>query len=53
MIISHEYFKVAYLDFVSSSFCDMRTVMFLKWGQFLSLGKDDICHYSGYEFSCV
>lgn len=42
MIMSHEHLTVAYLDFVSCpSFCDMKTVMFLKWGQFLSLGKDD------------
>lgn len=54
MIMSHEHLEAAYMDFESCSrFCDMKTVLLRKWGQFLSCAVDDTCHCSGYEFSCV
>jgi len=54
MIMSHEHIKAACMDFESCSrFCDMKTVLFQKWGQFLPSVVEDTCHCSGYEFSCV
>jgi len=54
MFMSHEHLKAAYMDFESCSrFCDMKTVLFHKWGQFLSSVEDDTCHCSGYESSSV
>jgi hypothetical protein len=54
MMMSHEHLKAGYLEFVSGpSFCDIKTVMFQKWGQFLSSVEDDTYYCLGYEFSCV
>jgi len=54
MIMPHEHIKAACMDFDSCSrFCDTKTVLFQKWGQFLPIVVDDTRHCSGYEFSYV